>query len=257
LSSDLERLIAEAEAQPVTGWDFSWLGDRMQIAPLPWDFSAIVAERARTSPDLLDLGTGGGEWLSSLPYRPPRTIATEAWPPNVPIARARLAPLGIEVVQVEGAPDNLEQVADEQSGRLPFADGSFHLVLSRHEAFVATEVARVVAPGGRFVTQQLSPGSAGFADLLGLDLDDAPLLRLEVVETQVSAAGLAVVAADEGERKVGFADVGALAWYLEAVPWTLPGFSIDSYRSELRRLHEREGPIEVTMYSFWLEAVAR
>lgn len=36
------------------------------------------------------------------------TVATEAWPPNVPIAAARLRPLGIPVVQDEGAPDNTD-----------------------------------------------------------------------------------------------------------------------------------------------------
>jgi cyclopropane fatty-acyl-phospholipid synthase-like methyltransferase len=67
--------------------------------PLPWDYTATVLEHARRSPDLLDLGTGGGEWLAALPYRPARTVATEAWPPNVSVARGRLKPLGTEVVR--------------------------------------------------------------------------------------------------------------------------------------------------------------
>ncbi|MDQ3823081.1 MAG: class I SAM-dependent methyltransferase, partial [Actinomycetota bacterium] len=77
--AELRRLLAEAEARPLGGWDFGWLGDRMRSGELPWDFTAIVVERARRSPDLLDLGTGGGEWLASLPHRPPRTVATEGW----------------------------------------------------------------------------------------------------------------------------------------------------------------------------------
>jgi hypothetical protein len=55
---------------------------------------------------MLDMGTGGGEALAGLADRAPRTIATEAWPPNVPVAGRRLLPLGISVIQVEGAADN-------------------------------------------------------------------------------------------------------------------------------------------------------
>ena len=71
-------------------------------------YTASVVQHARKSPDLLDLGTRGGEWLAELPYRPRRTIATEAWPPNVRVAKARLAPLGIHVVQVAPARDNTD-----------------------------------------------------------------------------------------------------------------------------------------------------
>jgi hypothetical protein len=60
--------------------------------------------------------------------------------------------MGIAVVQDEGAPDNSDQNGDR--ARLLFRDGAFDLVANRHEAFVATEVARVLSPGGTFVTQQ-------------------------------------------------------------------------------------------------------
>ena len=74
----VDALLDEAERQPFVGWDFSWLRGRLDSQPLPWDYTATVVEHARSSPDLLDLGTGGGEWLAELSYRPPRTVATEA-----------------------------------------------------------------------------------------------------------------------------------------------------------------------------------
>jgi SAM-dependent methyltransferase len=203
---------------------------------------------------LLDLGTGGGEWLAALEHRPGLTVATEAWGPNVPVARARLEPLGIQVVQVEPARDNVEQREDEPSGTLPFADMSFDLVVSRHEAFVAREVARVLVPQGRLLTQQLSTGDAGFAELLGVQAPAAETLTLDFLASQVEAAGLRVRASDQGERITSFHDVGALAWYLKAVPWTVPGFTIEAFRQPLRRLHESEWPLEVRLYSFWLAA---
>jgi SAM-dependent methyltransferase len=80
-------------------------------------------------------------------------LAAEAWPPNVPVAAARLRALGIAVVQDEGAPENDTQHPGR--GRLPFRDEAFDLVTNRHEAFQAAEVRRVLAPGGTFVTQQV------------------------------------------------------------------------------------------------------
>ena len=227
----------------------------MQVEPLPWDFAEIVGEHARRSPDLLDLGTGGGEWLAGLPHRPPRVVATEPWEPNVRVARERLTPLGIQVVAVESARDNVEQEPGETSGRLPFPDDLFHLVVSRHESFVATEVARVLAPAGRFVTQQLDSGGEEFAELLGVAPPGAPPFQLELAERQLRGAGLDVVDSAEVEQRVSFADVGALAWYLKAVPWTVPGFTIEAFRQPLRRLHEAEWPLEVGLYCFWLDAV--
>src|SRR5215207_4818307 len=134
---------------------------------MPWDFAEIVSERARHSPDLLDMGTGGGEWLSNLEHRPARTVATESWPPNIPLAGQRLRPLGIDVVGVTGAPDNVAQDRKPEDGHLPFADGSFHLICNRHESYLPSEVARVLAPSGRFLTQQVGGSADEFYNLLG------------------------------------------------------------------------------------------
>jgi hypothetical protein len=65
----VDELLAEAEAHPVVGWDFSWLGARGGSRPPPWDYQAIVERHAKGAADLLDLGTGGGHWLESLTSR--------------------------------------------------------------------------------------------------------------------------------------------------------------------------------------------
>lgn len=91
---EIDALIEEADQRSFVGCDVSYHG-RISTIP-PWDFAAIVDAHSRASPDLLDLGTGGGEWLSRLPYRPTRTVVTEGWVPNVSVARTRLEPLGID-----------------------------------------------------------------------------------------------------------------------------------------------------------------
>ena len=96
----------------------------------------------------LDIETGGGEVLASV-ARPPRLlVATESWPPNVAGARGRLHPLGAHVVAVADAPT------------LPFVAGAFDLVVSRHPVVVIwDEIARVLASGGTYLSQQIGAGT--------------------------------------------------------------------------------------------------
>ncbi|MDQ3823255.1 MAG: class I SAM-dependent methyltransferase, partial [Actinomycetota bacterium] len=181
------------------------------------------------------------------------------WAPNVAVARERLAPLGITVVPYEAAPDNVDQRDDDRRARLPFATESFELVVSRHEAFVAREVHRVLVPGGRFLTQQLG-GSRydGLRRDLGLPPSERTEWTLELAVAQLERASLRVVESGGTEVVTLFADVGALAWFLRAAPWVVPELSLDEHREALAELHRRiavEGPYEVRERSFWIEAV--
>lgn len=255
-----ERLLREVVATPIEGWDFSRLGGRISTKPRPWDFKQIVEEHARRATDLLDMGTGGGEWLASLSYRPPRTVATEGWHPNLDLAGARLRPLGITVVWYEGARDNAGQTPDDECGLLPFPSASFDLITNRHETFSAREIARVLTPGGAFLTQQTGGDYDEFYDALALAQPERSGREwtLVLASEQLRGAGLQVVDGAEGKEETTFADVGALAWYLRAIPWIVAGFSIESHRPHLRRLHERidsQGPIILRQPTFWLKAV--
>lgn len=80
---------------------------------------------------------------------------------------------------------------------------------------------------------------------------------LSLAVAQVERAGLRVVSSGAGEEVTTFADVGAIAWYLRAVPWTVPGFSASEHRSRLADLHARMvrgGPVTVRLPAFYLEA---
>ncbi len=253
--SELDSLIDEALAAPVAGWDFSWIAGRSTTEPPPWSYEEIVAAHAAHARAMLDMGTGGGEVLASLGARAPVTVATEAWAPNIPVARERLAPLGIAVVQVEGAPDNVDQPGP-QGGALPFGDHAFDLVINRHEAFVATEVARVLEPGGTFLTQQADSGS--YDDLraaLGQPQPPTPSWLGLAVE-QCEAAGLTVVDTKLGDERLSFDDVGALVYFLRLVPWAVPGFEPREQRSTLEALHKRleHAPLQIRQPRFMLTA---
>lgn len=224
-----ERLVAEGEAFAMTGWDWGAFAGRYVEAPPPWDYREAVRARLPGARSLLDMGTGGGELLSELAPLPPETWATEGYAPNLPVAQARLAPLGVRVVAV-GADD-----------RLPLADGRFDLVINRHESFDAAEVRRVLRPGGVFVTQQV-----GGRDNWELNeaLQEQVAMSYEEwdaahVAGLLRGAGLEVLEQREAVTAGRFLDIGAVVMYLGVTPWQVPGFSVATHRGRLLALHRR------------------
>lgn len=141
-----DALVREAEAAAFRGWDFSWLDGRLDEEPRPWDWAAVVRSAFPGVRALLDVGTGGGERLAGLAPLPPETSATEGYPPNVPVARARLEPLGVSVVAVDA------------EKALPFPDDAFDLVTDRHLGCPPSQVCRILRPGGQYITEQVGTG---------------------------------------------------------------------------------------------------
>ena len=205
------------ERAPFAGWDFSYLEGRWEEEPLPWDYGGVVQSLLRPFHRLLDMGTGGGEWLLRLGH-PHRLIwATEGWESNLELCRRRLSPLGITVRRWnEGVP-------------LPFEDNSFDVVINRHESYDPAEVYRVLAPGGVFVTQQV--GGTNGAELSGrLVKDFTPLYPHEIPRIrgpQMEAAGFEILRLEEHFPLLKFFDVGALVYYARRIPWEFPGFSVE------------------------------
>jgi hypothetical protein len=122
---------------------------------------------------------------------------------------------------------------------MPFADGEFDLVLNRHSSLNAGEVARILAPGGTFLTQQIHGLWA--QDLLAT-FGAEPQWPDETLTSNVpklEAAGLTVVQAEDWSGTLVFTDVGAIVYYLRAVPWLVPGFSVDTHLDTLLELHSR------------------
>jgi SAM-dependent methyltransferase len=236
------------EAAEFRGWDFSHVRGRMISAPLPWDYRAVARARVREARSLLDMATGDGAVLASLGPFPGFATAIEGYLPNAPIAAARLAALGVAVVAAnEGAP-------------LPFAPGAFDLVLNRHGGFQPPWVADVLRPGGWFVTQQV--GGLSLADLMA-HFDAAPKWPTNTLDrscAQFAAADCAVELAQEWRGKVTFTDVGAVIYFLRAVPWLVDDFSLDRFLPQLEALQqrlERRGTLAFTENRFLLVARRR
>jgi SAM-dependent methyltransferase len=248
-----EELVAEAESWKMEGWDFSSFRDRWIENSPPWDYSVRIASRLLEVDSLLDLGTGGGEFLSSLAPLPRRTIATEGYPPNVNVARDRLKPLGVEVVRTF-CEDN-DKVP--QLGSLPFRDDSIDLIIDRHESFIASEVFRVLKPSGTFITQQVgSTSSSKLNEFLGAGVAQ-DRWNLEAAVGQLESVGLTVTERREAELLSRFKDIGAVVMCLRAVPWQIPDFSVERFRDKLEemdRLIRNQGCLKVTATRFLVEA---
>ncbi|NGO46862.1 class I SAM-dependent methyltransferase [Streptomyces ureilyticus] len=235
--TSFEELVAEAEAAPTEGWDFSWFEGRATEARPSWGYARAMGERLAKAEAALDIQTGGGEVLNSADRLPPLTVATEGWPPNVAKATALLRPRGAVVV------------ASPEDAPLPFADGTFDLVTSRHPVGPQwAEIARVLRPGGTYFAQHVGPRSAYevVEYFLGPQPEGQSADRHPDRERAgAEAAGLEIVDLRAERLRMEFYDIGAVVHFLRKVVWMVPGFTVDQYRDRLRTLHERieaEGP---------------
>ncbi len=238
----------QEEKEPFSGWDFSHLNGRMIEELPPWSYEKRAAELMRRSRSLLDMGTGGGEKLFSLQeYWPESVTVTEEYPPNFRLVKERLEPLGVRVMDV---PLN-------ETTPLPFADGEFDLVINRHSGINSAEVSRILEPGGVFLTKQVHGRWAD--DLLAIFEvplpweNDTPEYYVPLLE----AAGMEIRDVQDWKGKFEFTDVGAIVYYLKAIPWMVPGFSVDTHLDYLFKLEEmlqEDGQLLFTARTFLIEA---
>jgi len=239
-----EHYINEAR-QAFSGWDFSYItgSGRMQLQLLPWSLGSILIPYIRCAQSLLDMGTGGGEFLSALQPFPVITYATEGYPPNVPVARRKLEPLGVQVVYVE----------DDE--KLPLPDRLFDVVMNQHESYAPSEIRRILSEQGVFITQQVGGTDCyQINDLFGVPLNaEFAHWNLDYAASELRNHGFNVTFTREDYPVQRFYDVGAIIYYLTAIPWQVPDFTVDRYRDELHHIHElirSQGYFEVRQHRF-------
>jgi SAM-dependent methyltransferase len=228
MTSAFEALVAEGAAVPVEGWDFSWFEGRATEERPPWGYAHRMGERMGNVATALDIGTGGGEVLATVPRPPALLVATESWPPNIAVAHERLAPLGVHVVAVADSPS------------LPFIVNAFELVVSRHPVVILwDEIARVLRPGGTYLSQQIGAGTN--RELTDFMMGPQPVnLRrsVESLRAEAGEAGLEVLDLRSCALRVAFYDIAAVVHFLRKVHWTVPDFSVQKYEQRLRAMHE-------------------
>ena len=247
--SVFHHFIEQAET-PFTGWDFSYVHGtgRIGTEALPWSYASMAIPLLAQADSMLDMGTGGGEFISKMVPLPPLACATEAYEPNVPIAIDKLDPLGVKVFAIQN------------DSELPFPDKQFSLILNRHEAFDAKEVRRILKDGGIFFTQQVGGQDCQELNkMLGITSDEYSEWNVTNAVKQLEEAGLSIQEKGAYTPYQRFYDIGALIYYVKTIPWQFPAFSCEQYLDELYLLHlqiQENGYIEVKSDRFFVLAVA-
>jgi SAM-dependent methyltransferase len=243
-----DGLLAEGEAVPTEGWDFSWFEGRATEERPPWGYARLMGARMATGSAGLDIQTGGGEVLASMPQAPPVLVATEGWPPNLTVAQANLRSVGGHVVQAA------------EFGGLPLRSETFDVVVSRHPVSAPwPEIGRVLRAGGTYLSQEIGPGSN--RELTDFMMGPQPVSQSRTparAAEEARAAGLTVVDLREASLRVEFFDLAAVVYFLRKVIWTVPDFSVERYRDRLAAMYEhiaRHGSFVAHAQRFLIEAV--
>ena len=243
-----EQWLAEEAVAHIHGWDFSHLNGRYtEETVLPWDYREEVLSALRPDSRILDMDTGGGEFLLSLGHPHHLTAAIENFPPNVELCRETLLPLGIDFK------------AAAADGPLPFPDNSFDLVLNRHGSFDPKEVFRVLKPGGVFLTQQV--GEDNDRELVELVLPGQDKIyggwSMAPVAESLKTAGFAVEKQDEAFVPIRFFDTAALVWFARTIQWEFVGFSVERCFDRLLEVEKtiaEQGEVSGRAHRFLLKA---
>lgn len=243
----LRQWLQEQETAHIHGWDFSHIEGRYEAErDLPWNYEETVKAYLQPEMKLLDMDTGGGEFLLSLGHPHHNLAATENYLPNVCLCKKKLLPLGIDFKQADG------------SKLLPFDDRSFDIVINRHGAYNPSEIWRVMKPQGICITEQV--GAYNDRELVALLFNDAPSLpfpdqHLKVAEAAFADAGFSVMQAEEAFGPIKFFDVGALVWFARVIEWEFPRFNVRDCLQNLyhaQEILEQNGVVEGRLHRFLL-----
>lgn len=243
-----EYWLKEEKAAHIHGWDFSHIAGRFEEEDdLPWSYEQIVRSYRKQTDALLDIDTGGGEFLLSLRHAYKNTSATEGYPPNVKLCRELLLPLGIDFHEMN------------HYDQMPFPDEKFDLIINRHGNYDVSELYRVLKPEGIFITEQV--GCDNDRELIDLLLPDTSGTFLHANLTAQSSlfakSGFFLLRTEEAFRPIRFFDIGALVWFARIIEWEFPGFSVNQCFKELLRAQkilEKNGSVDGTIHRYLIVA---
>lgn len=216
----------EERIAKIKGWDFSHLDGRWSDngEALPWDYRKAILKHLKAEMKILDMDTGGGEFVLSLGHPCENISVTEGYEPNFELCKKTLSPKGITVKKA---------LAD----KIPFDDSCFDMVLNRHGDLNPKEIFRVLKSGGLFITQQVGAyNDREFVELL-LPNEKTPFpdQQLQIKVDEFEKAGFDILEKDEAFHFIDFYDVGALVWFAKIIEWEFPSFSVSKDIENLKK----------------------
>ena len=213
----LLQYLLEEESKAFSGWDFSYLDGRWDDEELPWDYKTIVLQYLNPNHKLLDMGTGGGEFLMSLNHPYNNTSVTEGYNPNYEICKEKLVPLGIKVYNYIG---------DEKLHLIN--DNEYDIVINRHESYNEEELYRILKPNGIFITQQV--GALNNNELATFfnekHVNQFPEMTLTKSIERLKKYNFEIIYSNEYFPILKFYDLGAIAYFAKIIKWEFINFSV-------------------------------
>ena len=225
----IEAWKVEEKNAKIKGWDFSHLKGRWSDEgdSLPWDYKETILKYLTPDLKILDIDTGGGEFVLSLGHPCENISVTEGYEPNFKLCQKTLSPMGITV----------EKSSDTT---LPFDDESFDMVLNRHGDLNPKEIFRVLKKDGLFITQQV--GAYNDSEFVKLLLPTAtipfPEQLLETQTKEFEKAGFEILEENEAFHTIAFYDTGALVWFAKIIEWEFPNFSVAKHLKNIIKAQE-------------------
>lgn len=245
---ELLKYLQEEEREVFKGWDFSYLKNRWEDDELPWDYREIVLKYLNPNFKLLDLGTGGGEFLKTLNHPYANTSVTEGYLSNYEMCVNELMPLGIKVYNYVGD----EKLSD-------IDDNSFDIVINRHESYDEKELQRILKPNGLFITQQV--GAYNNKDLATFfdenHIDQFPEMTLEKSTKRLVENNFEIIYQAEDYPILRFYDLGAIAYFAKIIEWEFINFNVVDNIDKFLMLQEeleKTGFISSTEHRFIMVA---
>lgn len=237
---------AEESIARIKGWDFSHIDGKFKSKEneMPWNYKRVIQKYMKDSDRILDIDTGGGEFLLSLNHPYELTSATEGYVPNAALCKQILNPLGIDFREMKNY------------ACMPFEDEEFDIVINRHGAYDAKKIYRVLKPGGIFITQQV--GEDNDWELIKRLLPETkkkfPGHNLQKQVKLFEQNGFTVLEQDEVYRPIYFYDTGALVWFAKIIEWEFIDFSVSRCFEQLLETEKEikeQGFIEGTVHRFY------
>lgn len=247
MNENLKQWKYEENIARIYGWDFSHIDDKYLEEELSWNYKNIINKYLKPNDILLDIDTGGGEFLLSLNHLCDKTYATEGYPPNVELCKNRLLSLGI----------NFFEVTDYS--KMPFKNEQFDIIINRHGKYNIQELHRILKKDGIFITQQV--GEDNDRELVELLLPNTPKLfkglNLTHQKRLFLNQGFSIIDEKEDFKSIKFFDVGALIWFAKIIQWEFINFSVDKCYNQLlkaQNILESNGSINGTIHRYLIVA---
>ena len=140
---DLKRLVETLPER--RGWDFSAVRD--ECDPVPWSYYEVARRYLSPLHRVLDIGTGGGEQFLAL---------AEYYGSGVGIDDPEM----VAIASFTAGGRLPRQVPGDGCGGARIPAESFDVVLTRHAPAIR-RIARVLRPGGVFITQRVGARNHG------------------------------------------------------------------------------------------------